>query len=94
MPRHLPGRGQTQLCANETGEVLFAWVDRGTAGAADAINSDGRPGRLWRGATRAAGWAINNQRPLPMIVRASQPRESGQLDIIGDLTLKLPRQSY
>jgi hypothetical protein len=25
MPRHLPGRGQIQLCANETGEVSIAW---------------------------------------------------------------------
>ena len=28
---------KNQLCANETGEVPIAWVDRGTAGTADAI---------------------------------------------------------
>ena len=42
MPRRLPGRAQNQLCANETGEVPIARVDRGTAGTAgpaDLINS-------------------------------------------------------
>ena len=35
MPRRLPGRAQNELCAHETREVPFAWVDR----AAEPINS-------------------------------------------------------